>query len=196
MSGAERVFRLFLLAYPPGFRRAYEREMVLFFRDQRREGTARGAGYWLALYADTIGGALREWRDRIIGISSIGELFMKAMAVLAMLIGSFQGFNGMREATAIDFSRRPGLEQAGLALAILSSVFLVVAGVALLRRGSNAGGLARAAAIATLCSFAFVGVATPMLSILAMLLGTVFPAAMLVYLFMNRGAGPARPATS
>ena len=118
---------------------------------------------------------------------------MKAMAVLAMMIGSFQGFNGMREATAIDFSHRPGLEQAGLSLAILSSVFLLIAGIELLRRGKEAGGLARIAAVAALCSFAFVGLTTPMLSILAMLLGTIFPAAMLVYLFINGGAGPARP---
>ncbi len=196
MNGAERVYRILLLAYPLSFRREFEHEMVLFFRDQRREGAVRGAAYWLALCADTIRSAPREWHARFTEISLIGGLFMKTMAVLAMMIGAFQGFNGMREATAINFSGRPGLEQAGLTLAILSSLFLIVAGAALLRRGRDAAGLARAAAIATICSFVFMGATSPVLSIFAMLLGTVFPAAMLVYLFINRSAGPARPLVS
>jgi hypothetical protein len=189
---AERAYRLMLLAYPPRFRGSYGHEMVLLFRDQRRNGSATGVPYWISLVADVARSAPRLWGEQFNEVLHNGESIMKPMAVVAMMVGAFEVFNTLAEVQGGGFTNRDAMSQAGLLLAISFAVLLLAAGGDLVRRGRRAMSLAAAAGLGCLCAFAFVGLARPVLSVFSMLLGIGFPIVLLVFLFLNRGDGMAK----
>ena len=91
MRAAERVYRLLLRAYPAGFRAEYGREMVLVFRDRRRDESARGIRFWSEMIWDVARSApalrLDAFRIRWEEDIQTGEEKMRTMAILAVLIG-------------------------------------------------------------------------------------------------------------
>jgi hypothetical protein len=188
MTPEERVYRLLLLAFPPRFRHAYQREMLLFFRDHRREAHGRAVRFWAALCLDTARSAPRLWREQLTDMITTGET-MKTMAILAMLVGAVELLNTGVELNAGGFVGRDLLSQVTLVLVILSAILLVACGIALLRRGQGAIVLARLTGVACLGAFAFLGLARPQLSGLAMLLGIGFPLALLLFLLIRRDDG-------
>jgi len=68
----------------------------------------------------------------------------------------------------------------------VAGALLVVSGIALLRRSRGAAAWARGAAVTCLVMFVVIGLMTPRLSILAMLLGIGFPLALLLFLRWTR----------
>jgi hypothetical protein len=191
MMHDERLYRVLLRAYPSRFREAYEREMVLVFRDQRRDGATRDLSYWIALLMDVARSAPREWREEVTANIHSGEIFVKAMAIVAVLVAAFELVNTSAELQSGGFAGRDVLSQTAIVVAILAVLALLVSGIGLLRRGRAATPLARIAAVGCLGSFAFVELARPMFSMLAMLAGIGFPVALLVWLFVSRGRGTA-----
>lgn len=197
MSAAERTYAMLLRAYPAAFRVAYGREMLLVFRDQRREG-ARGPAFWAATLWDIVRSApperadalRRHWGRDI----HLGGTKMKIMASLAVLIGALEIVNTLLEATARGLAGRSSIGLASIALAVVAAVLLVAAGVALLARTRGAATLARAAAFACLVVFAAIAAIRPIFSILATLVGVAFPALFLVVLY--RKSGRDRPAAA
>jgi hypothetical protein len=194
MITAERVYRVLLRAYPPRFLRSYEREMLLFFRQRRREDSANEFRFWGTLGSDIARSAPRQWREQFTHVLHTGDAIMKAMAIVAMLVGGVDALNALAEARASGFGGHDALSQVGLALAILAGAVMLAAGIALLRRGRDAASLANLAGIGAICVFAFIGLARPMLSGFAMLLGIGFPVALLIFLFAGRGNGMTKPA--
>jgi predicted permease len=62
-SNAERLYRLLLHLYPADFRRAFQRELVEAFRDQRRAARrdgVRGTAFWPVILQDLLTQALSE----------------------------------------------------------------------------------------------------------------------------------------
>ena len=114
---------------------------------------------------------------------------MKGMAIVAILIALFELVNTGIELVAGGVSGRSGAELLGIGMIIVALFMLLAAGVNLIRIGRAATTLAIAASVASMVAFGFLGYTQPMLSRLAMLLGIGFPAALLVFLFVNRGNG-------
>jgi hypothetical protein len=192
MSVAERVYRLLLLTFPPRFRHHYQREMLLFFRDHRRQEHGRGVRFWAALCLDTARSAPGLWREQLTDVITTGGTAMKAMALLAMLVGALEVVNTGVELNAGGFVSRDLLSQVTLVLVVLAAVLLAACGIVLLRRGQRAIVLARLAGLACLGAFAFLGIARPVLSVFAMLMGIGFPLALLVFLVVRREDGLAK----
>ena len=111
---------------------------------------------------------------------------MKTMAILAVLVGAVEMLNSLIEGVAGGL-HRDGLQLLSVALCMAGGVVLVVAGVAMLRRGRRATPQALGAAAACLVAFAIIGIAAPVMSGLSMLLGIGFPIVLLAYLFWRRG---------
>jgi hypothetical protein len=189
---AERVYRIFLRAYPAEFRGAYGREMTLVFRDRCRDAGAMGVRFWWEMVLDVARSApplrLARLRDSWGRGAHTREGTMKPMAILAVLIGTFEVLNSMVEGWAGGLHRDP-LHLLAVVLAVVAGALLAAAGVALLRGTGGAPALARGAAAACLAVFVFMEVAARIMSVLAMLLGIGFPVAMLIFLFLKRGPG-------
>ena len=183
---AERAYALLLRAYPAEFRASYGREMMLCFRELMRDAGTSRLGVWVAIIADVArtapplrAEALRaRWNpnERTEG----GR--MKAMGVLAVAIGLLQAVNALIELKAGGTAGWPALV---VAMAIVLSVLLVVAGVALLADASSARPLSRIAAVCWLVLVVLVRAVHPWMSIFSTLLAVVFPIALLVYAWMR-----------
>lgn len=205
MSAPERVYRLLLRAYPPAFRAAYGREMLLLFRDQRRHrATDAGADarFWAAMLWDVARSApalrldaLRaRWRGRrrvrIPGPRARGPHLQReggtmtarrAVAMLAVVGGVFEAINtGVEYLAGRGASRGDGGWLLAVALGVALGAVLAAAGVALLRGGAGATRAARVAAIACLALLLGVQLAFPFMSIFALLLGVALPVALLL----------------
>lgn len=191
MIRGERVYRAFLRAYPSRFLRAYEREMLLVFRDQRREGSASGASRWIALLMDVVRSAPREWYEELTHKTQTGGRPMRGFALVSMLVAAFELINAAVEVQGGGFSGRDALSQATLVVTMLSMVALFVAGFRLMRAGREAAPLAAMAAAACIASFAFIGLARPVYSVFSMLVGIGFPITLLVWLMVNGRGAPA-----
>ena len=184
---AERAYALLLRAYPAGFRAAYGREMALAFRAMMRERGAATPSLWLETIADVArtapilrAEAMRAYRTTT---SRTEDGSMKTMGVLAVLIGLLQAVNAFAELSAGGTAGWPGLV---VAMAIVLSVLLLVAGVALLADASSAPVLAQIAAVSWLALVVIVRTVHPWMSILSTLLAVVFPLALLVYVWTRR----------
>ena len=184
---AERAYALLLRAYPEGFRVAYGREMTLVFRAMVRDRGAATAGLWLETIADVArtapalrAEALRAQRTTTLGMED-GR--MRTMGVLAVLIALLQAVNAVVELNAGGTAGWPGLV---VAMAIVSSVLLLVAGVALLAGASSATVLAQAAALCWLALVVVVRAVHPWMSILSTMLAVVFPLVLLAYVWTRR----------
>ena len=188
---AERVYALLLHAYPREFRVAYGREMTLAFHDLARDAGETDVRFWLEIVRDVArtAPALRvealhaRWSSR----SFMTEGPMKAMGILAVLIGLMQAVNAVVELSG-GSAERGGTEIAAVVFAILVGALLIVAGVAMLRRSSRAGLLAQIAALSWLALAAIVRVVYPWMSLATMTLAVVFPIVLLVWVW-RRGRG-------
>jgi len=184
---AERAYGLLLRAYPAEFRATYGREMVLVFRAMVRDRGAATPGLWLKTIADVArtapilrAEALRAHRNPNFRTED-GR--MKTMGVLAVLVGLLQAVNAFAELSAGGTAGWPGLV---VAMAIVLSVLLLVAGVALLADASSAPVLAQIAAVSWLALVVVVRTVHPWMSILSTLLAVVFPLALLVYVWTRK----------
>jgi hypothetical protein len=197
MSAAERVYRLLLRAYPAGFRAAYGQEMLLVFRDQRRERGATGARFWAEVVWDVARSApaLRLEAMRGHGVTDMhsGEGTMKTMAILTMLIGALEAVSALVEGWAGGFANGNGYWLAGVVLTVVAGGMLLAAGIAMLRRTSGAAAWARGAAITCLAVVVLIRLVQPWMGIFWMLLGIAFPIALLLFLGWTRGRGPSAP---
>jgi hypothetical protein len=192
---AERVYALLLRAYPPAFRARYAREMTLCFRDLMRDRGTLGVGFWIEIVADVArsapplrADALRaRWNPK----ERVEEGRMKTMGILAVVIGLLQAINALVELNGGGTTGWPGLV---VAMAIVLSVLLVIAGIALLARASSAPTLSRIAAVCWLALVVLARAVHPWMSIFSTLLAIVFPLALLVHVQMMRGRGMTRAA--
>lgn len=191
----ERIYRLLLSAYPASFRESYEREMLLVFRDQRRDGVTAHVGYWIALVADTARNAPREWEDQLTSNFRSEEREMKRMAIATIVVSAFELLNTAIELQAGGWTGRDSLSQLTLGLVLLSTLVLLIAGVSLVRRGHAAVPFARVAAVECVASFAFIGYSRPVLSGLGMLVGLGFPIVLLIYLSLGGRGRPSAATT-
>lgn len=173
MSGAERVYRVLLRAYPAALRAEYARDMLLAFRDARRDRRVSETRFWIDIGWD-VARAARP------------DVVMSAMAMLAALIGVMQVGNAMLEATAGGIAGRDALSLAVLAAIVVAGTLLLWCGVALWRCGLRAAAMARRVAVICLALFAVVAIYRPMVSVFARLLGLVYPIALLLILALRR----------
>lgn len=196
MSTAERVFRLFLRAYPAEFRAEYEREMMLVFRDQRRDGRG-GVRFWAACSWDVARTApalrVEAWQSprHVHTQFTEGVAMRKTMAILSILIGAFETANSLVEgwgAVAIGLDAYAVLS---VTLGVVAGLLLLASGIALASGSPKAPSLSFGAAVFCLAVFVLIGVAVARMSIFSTMLGIGFPIALL--LFLRRGRGqPAR----
>ena len=194
---AERVFAALLRAYPAGFRAEYAREMTQLFRDRRRLDRAGGVSFWIETVWDVARSAATmrtEARDRM--NPHITEGTMRPMAILAVLIGVFQLVNATVEWSAGRASVGNEYSMASVALGVIAAVLLVSAGVAMLRRRSDAATWVRIAAVACLVLIVLIRIVHPWMSVFATLLGIGFPIALLIFLYVNRHGGRSGPMTA
>ena len=92
LQWADRLYRLFLLAYPAAFRREYGRDMAQLFRDTcrdayRRSSTLSIRGVWIPALTDLVRTAMKE---RVLALTSAGTMedVRSATMVKGALIGA------------------------------------------------------------------------------------------------------------
>lgn len=185
MRAREWMYRLVIQLYPPAFRATFEREMVLVYRDQQRDGLVN-ARFWLSLAAEVIGTAPRLWLEELYDGLLKTETTVKIIASFAILIGALETVNSLVESRASAFESGDPLAQGMLVLAIAAGVLLTIAGLALLFRGESARKLGWIGALGCLGTFALMAATRPMMSGAATLLGLGFPAAMMAVLYVRR----------
>ncbi len=192
MSAAERVFAVLLRAYPADFRMAYGREMMLVFRDQRRSGL-RGLRFWVECSWDVARSApplrVQSWRSQWQRDSQFTEgIAMRVtMAILSILIGTFETVNALAEGRAAAAAGFDGAALFAVAVGVVAGVLLLAAGVAQAVRSARAPALALGAAITCLTVFVLIGVLLPRMSIFSTILGIGFPIILLLFLRFGRG---------
>ena len=196
---AERCYRALLRAYPSAFRLEYEREMLLTFRQCRRDASARPARFWFELLWDVARSApalrLEAMRTRCSRDFHLKEGTMKAMAILATLVGVLEVVNSLIEGTG-GWPNRDAAWMLSVACGIIGGAVLITAGIALLRRGTRATPHALGMAAMCLAAFAIIEFVFPVLSVFAMLLGIGFPIILMAFLFWRRGRDTARPSVA
>ncbi|MEO8334983.1 MAG: hypothetical protein ABI664_08425 [bacterium] len=196
MSAAERVFTLLLRAYPAQFRAAYGREMMVFFRDQRRAGES-GVRFWAECGWDVARSApalrmesWQSWWQRSTH-STEGSVMRMTMAILSMLIGVIETGNALAEGRAAAVAGFDGGALFAVTLGVVAGVLLLAAGVAQAMHSARAPALALGAALTCLAVFVLIGVLLPRMSIFSTILGIGFPIVLLLFLRFGRGQ-PAR----
>jgi hypothetical protein len=189
---AERIYRLLLRAYPPGFRAEYEREMVLLFRDQCQESDVRTLGFWAAVIWDVARSApalrVEAWRARVSESTRTMEGIMKLAGMVTLVVGVVGILNA-----AIEWSAGGnGTPQHALALVlgVGASALLLGAGVAMLRSTERGRQAARLALIACLTLIVAARLLHPWMSIFSLLVGIGLPVAFLLVLYWPRRASP------
>ena len=187
---AERWYRLLLRAYPAPFRAEYAHEMLLAFRQWQRDAAVSAPRFWAAMLWDVARSApalrLEALRARWSVDLHIMEGAMKAMAILATVVGALEVVNSLVEGIAGGV-HRPGLQLLSVVLGVAGGIVLMVAGIAMLRSGARAFSQAFGMAAACLVAFALIAFVAPVMSGAAMLLGTGFPIVLLAFLFWRRG---------
>jgi hypothetical protein len=195
---AERIYRLLLRAYPPGFRAEYGREMVVLFRDQCRESDVRTLGFWARVIHDIMKSApalrVEAWRARAREHTRTVEVIMKLAAFLTVLLGALGILNAGIEAGAGLSGTIQGTHAVSLVLGVFASALLLGAGIAMLSRTPRGRQAARLAVLASLVLVVAARLLFPWMSILAQLFGIGMPAALLIALYWPHGASPARAA--
>jgi len=171
---AERIYRILLRAYPPEFRAEYEREMVLLFRDQCRDGDVRTFTFWARVVWDVIQSApaLRAEATRTV------EVVMKLAAILSILLGAFGIFGAVSEWMAAP--QHAGTYAIAVVLGVIASLLLLGAGIAILRGMRQP---ARLALVASLLCFVGARLLFPWMGIFLQLVGFGLPVALLVALY-------------
>jgi hypothetical protein len=188
MSG-DTLYGWLLRAYPRDFRATYGREMRLAFRQLRVTRRESAGRFWVGMIWDILGSAARlradevshHWKADLYN----GGKKMKVMAALAIVIGALEALNSGSEAMAGLRTGRPEIGMLILVVAALSAALLIAAGVALLARWRHAGAFARSAALTCLLVWGGIAALRPMFSGAASLVGIVFPAALLAFLYRD-----------
>jgi hypothetical protein len=169
--------------------------MMLTFRELVRSAGSPGVGFWMGVVADVARSApvlrAESLRARLAANLRVEDGRMKTMGVLAVLIGLLQAVNAVVELNTGGTAGWPGLV---VAMAIVLSVLLIIAGVALIAGASGAPTLSQIAAVCWLVLVGLVRAVHPWMSIFATLLAVVFPVVLLVYVWMGRGRGMTRAA--
>lgn len=196
MSGAEWAYRLLLRAYPPRFRAEYGREMMLVFRDRRREMGEHGVRFWLEMLGDVARSAptlrAEAWRARLGRDDPNGEGPMRPMAILTMLTGMYVMVHALRGGWDGGMVYDDGGLVRAAVLGAGAGGLLVAAGIALLRRDTGALGFVRGTAVASFALCVLVALALPFWSVFARLLGVTVP--MILLLVLRRR--PSAPGTA
>jgi len=193
---SERCYRALLRAYPASFRRKYQHEMLLLFRQCRGDAAGRMTRFWVELLWDIVRSApalrLEAVRARGGLDLHIMEAAMKTMAILATLVGVLEVVNSLIEGVA-GWPHADAPWMSSVALGVLGGIVLMVAGVVMIRRGARAASQALGMAAACLVAFVLIGFVAPVMSGLAMLLGLGFPVVLVLFLFWRRGRAPRVP---
>ena len=191
---AERWYRLLLRAYPPAFRARYAQEMLLAFRQCRRDAVESVPRFWAAMLWDGARSApalrLEAMRARWSMDLHITEGAMKAMAILATLIGALEVVNSLIEGVGGGV-HRPATQLLSVGLGVAGGIVLMGAGILMLRRGTHAFPRVLGMSAACLAAFALIALVAPVMSGAAMILGIGFPIVLLAWLFWRRGRGGA-----
>ncbi|MEO8561872.1 MAG: hypothetical protein ABI601_07345 [bacterium] len=197
---AELVFRALLRVYPAGFRADYEREMTQIFRDRRREEHGGGSGFWIEVLWDVARSAAAMHADAARAPRNVNNQprkgTMRRMAILAVLVGLIEVLNASLEGRAGRMNGGDAYSFIGVALGVCAAILLIVAGVALFRRGWSAAGWARVAAIGCAALVVSIRVVQPWMSIFATLLGIGFPIALLLFLYLTKRDGSSMRTTA
>jgi len=193
MSAAERAYRMLLRAFPARFRAEYGGEMTQLFNDRRRDERGRPVRFWVAIVTDVARSAPSAWREAQGENSYLRGRTMRTMAILAILVGTLEVVSSAAEAAVGGVVLHGGYSLAAGSVAAAAGALLVASAVAMLRGSKGAVALAYGAAIACLAVFALVAAFHPIFSILATILGVGFPVALLVFLRVAQGRGPAAP---
>ena len=131
MSAHERVYRLLLRAYPATFRADFERQMLLAFRDMRRESRGDWPALWAALLWDLARSApaLRaaEVRARWTCDIQLEEGTMRPMAILMVLVGAVELGNAAFEGWAGGIARGEGISLLGGSMGTVAGLVLMIA---------------------------------------------------------------------
>jgi hypothetical protein len=202
MSAAERAYRLLLRAYPPPFRAAYGHEMMVVFRDQRRERAATGARFWAETVWDVARSApalrAEAWRARWSESSRTLEGSMKIIAMLTVVLGAFGALNALAEGITGTGSGATLASSHLLAIVLggLAGAALLTAGVALLRRTPSSRQTASLAALAALVVGLITRLVHPWMSIFSQLVAVALPIVLLAALYWPRRRGPSAPGTA
>ena len=196
MITAERTYRLLLRAYPARFRAAYEQQMLIVFRDMRRERRS-GPHFWSRIMWDTLCSApvirletsLARWNEP----SHHNGAIMKTTAILAMLVGALTIANASVEGWVGGVAGHDSQTLVVGGLGVLAGASVVMAGLLLLRRSAGATKRAQVAAMVCLASFVLILVLNPRLSIFANILGIGTPLLLVAWLQVQRGRGRSTP---
>ncbi len=186
MSGTERAYWLLLRAYPPRFRAEFGHEMMLVFRDRRRETGVHGVRFWLEMLGDVARSApalrAEAWRAGPGGNDSTGEGTMRPIAILAMLTGAYVMVHALRGGWDGGMMNDDGGLMAAAVLGAGAGGLLVAAGISLLRLGTGALGFVRGTAVASFALCVLVALALPFWSVFARLIGVTVPMILLLVL--------------
>lgn len=199
MTAAERAYRLMLRAYPRDFRARYEREMLLAFRELRREPRPGIAGFWAATCLDVARSApplrLEALRRSISSFTHTEEDFMMkmTMGIMAIMIGALEAMNAMQEVWGAGIIDHDSRALIGGTMALVAGALIVAAGIALVRRSPDAAVLAQGAAITCAAVFGFLALAIPLMSGFATVLGLGFPILLFAFARWYRPRDPSAP---
>ena len=184
---AERIYRLLLRAYPPGFRAEYGREMVLLFRDQCRDGDVRTLGFWVRVVCDVARSApalrVEAWRGRGSENTQTVEVIMKIAGMVTVLLAAFGIVGAVGEWVVASRGAMDGSYVLAVVLGVFASVLLLGAGVAILLGARWGRQPARLALFASLVSAVAARLLFPWMSIFSQLVGFGLPVALLIALY-------------
>lgn len=199
MTAADRAYRLMLRAYPRGFRAEYEHEMLLAFRDQRREPHDGVAAFWATTCLDVARSApaLRLEALRI-SFSSFthteeGSMMKMTVGIIAIMIGALEATNALQESWGAGVVNHDSRALIGGTMALVAGTLIIAAGIALMRRSPNAAAIAQGAAITCAAVFAFLALALPLMSGFATVLGVGFPILLFAFARWYRPRDPSAP---
>ena len=176
---AERVYRLLLLAYPAELRAEYGRDMLLAFRDARRDREVSEPRFWLDIVRD-------------IARVSAPRAAMNAVAVVAVVSGGLLGGSAVVETIVGGGLNRDGVSLVVLASIVVAGALLLRCGTAIWQRAEDTSTIVRRAATACFVIVGVVAVYRPMISMGGRLLGLAIPLALLALTRTRRGARLAR----
>jgi hypothetical protein len=117
---------------------------------------------------------------------------MKAMAILATLVGALEVVNSLIEGVA-GWPHRDTAWTSSVVLGVLGGVMLMLAGIAMLRDHGRAASRALVLGATCLVAYALIAIIAPVMSGLGMLLGIGFPIVLIAFLFWQRGRGTRLP---
>jgi hypothetical protein len=200
MISADSVYGLLLRAYPTSFRTEFGTEMAQAFRDQRHEGNKSSLEFWWRMLSDIARSAprlrLEALRARVGAASNFTEGKMKAMAILALLIGAVEAQTSVTEGWLGGVRMHDGASLVDSGFGLLAGLLLVVSAVAMLRRSRNAALLAQLSAVACLAIFVSMTLISRRFSMFSTILGISFPLALLLYFRIAGGRGRGMPTTA